>query len=129
MVFLPAPGLQWVTDFEHEVEDESKKHRGAGATVLEKPFLETVAFQQNSQAIHLTEGDGRAADALSKGCAESRQRDLTEAAFGLLHPRESLELGCNQLEDRCCWGVEVGDVRLDKSLVSVKQVSQPSQAQ
>lgn len=86
-------------------------------------------MQQNSRAIRLSEGDGRAADVQSKGHAESKQRDLTEAAFGLLHPRESLESEYNQLEDQCCWAVEVGDVRLDKSLVSVKQVSPPSQAQ
>lgn len=66
---------------------------------------------QSSQAIRRSEGDGRAAGALSRGCAESRQKDLTEPVFvfGLLHPHGSPGWGCNLLEDQCCWAVGVGD--------------------
>lgn len=50
-----------------------------------------AALQKSTQAIHPTEGDGRAADVLDRGRAESTLRDLTEPAFDLLHPRGSLE--------------------------------------
>lgn len=67
---------------------------------------------QSNQAIHLSEGDGRAAGALRRGRAESKQMDLTEPVFvfGLLPPRGSPGWGCNLLGDQCCWAVEVGDV-------------------
>lgn len=66
---------------------------------------------QSSQAIHLSECDGKAAGALSRGHAESRPRDLTEPVFvfGLLHPHGSPGWGYNLLEDQCCWAVGVGD--------------------
>lgn len=56
---------------------------------------------QSSQAIRLSECDGRAAGALSRGRAESKLRDLTESVFvlGLLRPHGSLGWGCNPLED------------------------------
>lgn len=87
------------------------------------PFLEEAALQQSSQAIHLSEGDGRAADVLGKGRAESRLKGLTEPVFGLLHPHGSLGWGYNQLEDQCCWASGVGDVVQYKPLVLVKQAS------
>lgn len=93
------------------------------------PFLEEAALQQSSQAIHLSEGDGRAADVLSRGRAESRLTDLTEPVFGLLRPRGSLGWGYNQPEDQCCWALGVGDVVQYKPLVLVKRASPPFQAQ
>lgn len=87
------------------------------------PFLEETALQRSSQAIHLSEGDGKAADDLSRGRAESRLTGLTEPVFGLLHPHGSPGWGYNQLEDQCCWALRVGDVVQYKSLVLVKQAS------
>lgn len=61
--------------------------------------------QQGSQAIHLTEYDGRAADAdadaRGRGRAESKQRDLIEPVFvfDLLRPHGSPGWGYNLLED------------------------------
>lgn len=79
--------------------------------MLEKLFPGEAALLQSSQAIRRFEGDERAAGALSRGRAESRQRDLTEHVFVfvLLHPHESPGWGCNLLEDQCCWAVGVGD--------------------
>lgn len=73
-------------------------------TVLEKPFPAEAALLQSSQAIHLSEGDERAAGGLSKGHAESRQRDLTAAAvvFGHHHPHGSQGSGCILLENQSC---------------------------
>lgn len=87
------------------------------------PFLEEAALQQSSQAIHLSECDGRAADVLSRGRAESRLKGLTEPVFGLLHPHGSPGWGYNQLEVQCCWALWVGDVVQYKSLALVKQAS------
>lgn len=58
---------------------------------MEKPFPVEAALLQGNQAIRLSEVDGRAAGALSRGRAESTQRDLTEPVFvlGLLHPHGS----------------------------------------
>lgn len=79
---------------------------------MEKPFPGESELPQSSQAIRLSECDGRAAGALSRGCVESRLRDLTELVFvfGLLRPRGSPGWGCNLLEDLCCWVLEVGGV-------------------
>lgn len=68
-------------------------------------------MRQSSQAIRLSECDGRAAGALSRGHAESRPTDSTEPVFvpGLLRPHGSPGWGCSQLEGQCCWAVGVGD--------------------
>ena len=76
---------------------------------MEKPFLGESAWQQGSWAIPRSEGDGRAADALSKGHAENTRRDLTEAVFGSLRPHGSLGWGYNRAGDQCCLAVKVGD--------------------
>lgn len=57
---------------------------------MAKPVPGGAALQQSSRAIHLSEDDGRAADVLGKGCAESKLRDLIEPVSVPLHPHESL---------------------------------------
>ena len=68
------------------------KNPDVEVTIPEMPFPWEAALLQSSLAIRLTEGDERAAGALGRGFAESRQRDLTEPVFvlGLLRPRGSL---------------------------------------
>lgn len=75
------------------------------------PFPGESELLKSSPAIRLSEYGGKAAGALNRGPAESRQRDYTEPAFvfGLLRPHESRGWGCNLLEDWNCWVVEVGD--------------------
>lgn len=94
----------------------------AGVARLERPFPGKAELQQGSQAIHLTEYDGRAAGALSRGHAESRLKDLTEpvVVFGLLRPHVSPGWGCSLLEDWCCWAVGAGDVGQCKPQLFVK---------
>lgn len=86
---------------------------------------------RSSWAIPPSESDEKAAGALRMGCAVSRLRDSAVAVFvfGLLPLHGSLGWVCNLPEDQCCWAGEVGEAEVSKPLLSLRQVSQPSQAQ